>query len=95
MSRMRGEPPERPLLTNDRSKIVSAEYWLVVFFDFVSGQKFRTYARLGSLINAVDDHFGWRKLHEIYGQQLPEYHVWHIDLNSGKAVPVDGPLWRP
>jgi hypothetical protein len=90
------KPFDRPLLTNDGSATISSEYWLVVFFDYVSGQQFKVYARVGSLINAVEDHFGWKQLAARYDNtKLPEYHVWYIDIKNGKATPVEDPLWRP
>lgn len=87
------EPGVKVLKTN-QGDIVSGEYWLVIFFDRVGGTQYKIYGRLGSLINAVEDHFGYRWQEGRKEEDLPEYHVWHIDLLATTLKPVEGPLWR-
>lgn len=89
------EPGLKVLKTN-QGDIVPGEYWLVVFFDRISGMQYKIYGRVGSLINAVEDHFGyrWQGGQESKEADRPEYHVWHVDLLATTLRPVEGPLWR-
>jgi hypothetical protein len=87
-------PAEAKILRTNQGDVLSAEYWLVVFFDRVPGQQFKIYSRLGSLMNAVEDHFGWRWVEGRKEEDLPEFHVWHVDLIACTVKAVEGPTWR-
>jgi hypothetical protein len=71
------------------------EFWIVIFFDEIPGPQYKVYGRVGTLINAVEDHFGWAYVESKFGKKGPDYHIWHVDIAGGSVTPVEGPLWRP
>lgn len=88
------QQPDCKVLRTNEGDVIPGEYWLVLFFDRVGGMQYKTYGRLGSLINAVEDHFGYRYSRQGSDKGLPEFHVWHVDIIECTVKPVDGPLWR-
>ena len=80
------EPQEANRFQNEDGSTISSEYWIVLFFDHY-GKQYNLYARVGSLINAVEDDFGY--------DEKPNYQVWRIDLAKEKVSIVGPPTWRP
>jgi hypothetical protein len=75
-----------------KSDSIRSEYWIVAFLpDPHTGyqQSPKLYTRVGSLINAIDNRFG-------FGDDLQddEFVVYHIDLSAGTALQVEAPTWR-
>lgn len=66
--------------------VVSTEYWLVIFLEFSSGPQFKIFQRVGSLINAVEEKFGYA--------DMPEHAVYWIRLDKLTVTPVEGPTYR-
>ncbi len=65
------------------------EIWIVLFLEGYEAGRHKSYGRVGTLINAIDDHFGWAK-----AEDVPQYAVYHVNFDALTVKPVEKWPWR-